>query len=50
MVHSIYGRAITDGETKALTAYLAARADRPAEAYRQLLWALIASPEFRFNH
>ncbi len=50
MVHSAYGRAITDSETKTLTAYLAARADRPAEAYRQLLWALIASPEFRFNH
>ena len=50
MVQTAYGRAITDGETKTLTAYLAARSDRPAEAYRQLLWALIASPEFRFNH
>ena len=50
MVQTVYGRAITEKETKAFAAYLAARADRPAEANRQLLWALVASPEFRFNH
>ena len=50
LVQTAYGRSITETETKALTAYLAARNDRPAEACRQLLWALIASPEFRFNH
>lgn len=26
------------------------RQDRPTEAYRQLVWALLASAEFRFNH
>src|SRR5438094_940998 len=26
------------------------RADRPAEAYRQVLWALVTSPEFRFTY
>lgn len=30
--------------------YLAARADRPDAARRQLLWALLTSPEFLFNH
>jgi hypothetical protein len=50
MVQTAYGRPITEKETKAFTAYLAARNDRPAEANRQLLWALVASPEFRFNH
>ena len=50
MVQAVYGRAISDSETKAFTAFFAVRAERPADAYRQLLWALIASPEFRFNH
>ena len=50
MVQATYGRPATAGEVEALTAYLAARADRPAEARRQLLWALVAGPEFRFNH
>ena len=50
MVQSVFGRAITETESKAFTAFLAGRADRLAEANRQLLWALLASPEFRFNH
>ena len=50
MVQAAYGRPITDKESKAFADYLAARADRPAEAQRQLLWALFAGPEFRFNH
>ncbi len=50
MVQATYGRPATAGEVESLTAYLAARADRPAEARRQLLWALVAGPEFRFNH
>jgi mono/diheme cytochrome c family protein len=31
-------------------AFLAAHADRPAEAAGQLLWALVAAPEFLTNH
>jgi hypothetical protein len=31
-------------------AFLKARADRPAEATGQLLWALVAGPEFLTNH
>jgi len=50
LVQTAFGRPITPQETEAFTAYLAARNDRPAEANRQLLWALVASPEFRFNH
>ena len=50
MVRTVFGRAITETEIKAFTAFLSARADRPAEGHRQLLWALLASPEFRFNH
>jgi hypothetical protein len=35
---------------KALEDYLTKRADRPAEAQRQLVWALLNSSEFRFNY
>jgi len=30
--------------------YLMERKDRTVEACRQLVWALLASAEFRFNH
>lgn len=50
MVKTAYGRAPSGEETAALTAYILKRADRPAEAYRQVLWALVTSPEFRFNY
>ena len=31
-------------------AYFAARSDRANEAVQQVLWALMAGAEFRFNH
>ena len=34
----------------ALREYLEHRSDRTESACRQLVWALLASPEFRFNH
>ena len=37
-------------ESKVLEQYLQQRQDRPVEACRQLVWALLASAEFRFNH
>src|SRR5205823_243171 len=37
-------------EVEALTAFLQKRSDRPAEAARQMVWALLTSSEFRFNH
>lgn len=37
-------------EIAVMEKFLKARSDRPVEAYRQLVWALIASAEFRFNH
>ncbi len=48
LVRTAYGRAPTDAESAALVAYVERRADRPAEAYRQVLWALVTAPEFRF--
>src|SRR5262245_45672144 len=40
----------TAEEVKTLEEYLAKRQDRPAEAQRQLVWALLNSSEFRFNY
>ena len=50
MIRATLGRPAKDSEKKALTEYLAKRADRTPQAYRQILWALMTSPEFRFNH
>ena len=50
LVKVAYGRAPTADERATLTAYLTKRADRRPEAYRQLLWALVTGPEFRFNY
>ncbi len=47
---NVLGRPATAEEKKAFVEYVAARKDRPAEALRQAVWALIASAEFRFNH
>ncbi|HEX4607577.1 MAG TPA: DUF1549 domain-containing protein, partial [Urbifossiella sp.] len=48
LVRSAYGRPPTETESRALVAYVEKRADRPADAYRQVLWALVTGPEFRF--
>ena len=48
LVKAVYGRSPTPDETRALVEYVAKRADRSAEAYRQVLWALVTGPEFRF--
>jgi len=44
------GRPPADEEIQALTDYLAQRADRPDEARRQMVWALLTSSECRFNY
>lgn len=48
LVRAAYGRAPTVEESQALVAYVQKRPDRTAEAYRQVLWALVTGPEFRF--
>jgi hypothetical protein len=49
-VRTILCRPPRDDERKLLAAYLKQRADRPAEAQRQMVWALLTSAEFRFNY
>ena len=49
-VRNVLSRPPDDEEVRTLDAYLAERTDRPDEACRQLVWALLTSSEFRFNH
>ena len=46
---SVLSRRPTDDEKKDVARTLAASADRAAAA-AELIWALVASTEFRFNH
>jgi Protein of unknown function (DUF1549)/Protein of unknown function (DUF1553) len=49
-VRNVLSRPPDDEDRRVLGEYLAMRTDRPDQAYRQLLWALLTCPEFRFNH
>jgi len=49
-VFSVLSRSPDAEETKVLTGFLTERTDRPDEAHRQLIWALLTDSEFRFNH
>jgi hypothetical protein len=49
-VRSVLSRPARPEEVKALTEYMRQRADRPVDACRQTVWALLASAEFRFNY
>ena len=50
LVKAAYGRPATAEESKALVAYVENRKDREAEAYKQVLWALVTATEFRFSY
>ncbi len=47
---TVLSRPPSDTEKGAVALHLAQRADQREDALRQLVWALLASPEFRFNH
>jgi len=47
---SVLCRTPTDVEKTAIQEYLSARTDRREDALKQVVWALLATPEFRFNH
>jgi hypothetical protein len=47
---SILTRPATDEEIQILSDYIEPRVDRPDDACRQLIWALLTSTEFRFNY
>jgi hypothetical protein len=47
---AVLSRPPTPDDYDLLDSYLEKRKDRPAAGLQQMLWALINSPEFRFNH
>jgi hypothetical protein len=49
-VQAVLSRPARNEEAAALTDYLHKRMDRPTAACQQIVWALLTSPEFRFNH
>ena len=50
LVRAVLGRPPHAEEERWLTAHIEARKERAAEAWRQVLWSLLTSSEFRFNH
>jgi hypothetical protein len=49
-VRNVLSRLPDDEDIRILGAFLEQRTDRPDEACRQLVWALLTCSEFRFNH
>jgi hypothetical protein len=49
-VRAVLCRAAEAGELQVLTEYLGNREERPEAGCQQVVWALMASAEFRFNH
>jgi len=49
-VRTVLSRRPQANELKALTEYLSRREDRAEAACQQVVWALLTSAEFRFNH
>jgi hypothetical protein len=47
---AILNRTPDAAETSAIEKYLTERQDRRDDALKQVVWALLATPEFRFNH
>ncbi len=50
LVKVAYGRPATADESKALVVYVEKRKGREADAYKQVLWALVTGTEFRFSY
>lgn len=47
---TILNRPLSAAEQQLLMDFLRKRSDRPVDGYRQLVWAMLASGECRFNH
>ncbi len=50
IMRSVLCRPATADEQKTMAEYINRRGDRPTEAYRQVIWALLSGSEFRFNY
>jgi hypothetical protein len=49
-IRNAYARPASDDEVELLSRFLDERSDRPVEGFRQLVWSLLTSAEFRFNY
>lgn len=49
-IRTVLSRAPRQDEQQALVGYMQRRQDRSADACQQVVWALLTSAEFRFNH
>jgi Protein of unknown function (DUF1549)/Protein of unknown function (DUF1553) len=49
-IRTVLGRPARSDEIQALVGYMQRRQDRDAAACQQVVWALLTSAEFRFNH
>lgn len=49
-IRTVLGRPARAEEVEALVGYMQRRQDRPDAACQQVVWALLTSAEFRFNH
>ena len=47
---AVFTRYPSEPEVARVTQYLADRGDQRTEAVQEMVWALLASAEFRFNH
>lgn len=47
---SVLSREPDEQEQSAVVSYLTDRAERREDAIKQIVWAIMSSPEFRFNH
>jgi hypothetical protein len=47
---NVMSRPPSDEEKKAMAEYVGKRRDKAGEGYKQVVWALISSAEFRFNY
>ena len=50
MYLNVFNRRPSDDETNAVSAYLQPRADMRVPAIQEMVWGLLSSAEFRFNH
>ncbi|MEM7478803.1 MAG: hypothetical protein AAF483_27785, partial [Planctomycetota bacterium] len=46
----VFARAPSQEESDTFVAHLASHSDNPESALQQLLWAMLTSAEFHFNH
>jgi hypothetical protein len=47
---AIWQRELSEEEISLLASYLEVRSSHPQAGLRQMVWAMLSSAEFRFNH